>query len=584
MSTNTNNNDSFEALFTTTAQTSFNMTPRNWQRRLGGRILRDKSVRGGLRQLCIQPTGGGKTLLFHTIACYLKGVTICIVPLLSLGADQVNKTMLRTANDPSTWAVHLDDLLDDDVSELLLLIKEMDDKTTVMLYSSPQFLTERFPSFIKLLLQSSRIRMIVVDEIHLFAQFGRSFRSEFNDLKTKLFLKVPKKTIMLFLTATCTNRIKKTFEKCTGVSITHTHWPSAAEMIDRKVSLFVSYSSRPFSNMSKSIALMLKDDIAFEHSKFIVYSNVRSRIKDVQEGLSRFFDKDDLLFEKDIMCIHGKLSKEEKSRYTQIFLNPEVEEDKSIRVLCATSGVGNVGIDSSHIRGVYRLEFPPSIMDFVQEKGRAGRIAVPDPSSYAYNIYYSIESYVYIFERTMNPEEKYIDESYRQDILDDALEVAKMFSIRNKCYYILLEEKLGNPELTNATPSANCGFCPFCRNERIFPAISKSGTTKVIFDVFIPPAQNGLVKQQPPLTLKSIVDIIRDYPNARCLITKSKNKEKIAPDIVKKMLFLLLAAEIVTLQYNVEEKKAVFCLGRSSPGSSIFAINENAFWTNIELK
>ena len=118
MTSNTNNNDAFEALFTTTAQTSFNMTPRNWQRRLGRRILRDKSVRGGFRQLCIQPTGGGKTLLFHTIACYVKGVSICIVPLLSLGADQVNKTMLRTANDPSTRAVHLDDLLDADVGEL----------------------------------------------------------------------------------------------------------------------------------------------------------------------------------------------------------------------------------------------------------------------------------------------------------------------------------------------------------------------------------------------------------------------------------------------------------------------------------
>ena len=583
MTSNTNNNDAFEALFTTTAQTSFNMTPHNWQRRLGGRILRDKSVRGGFRQLCIQPTGGGKTLLFHTIACYLKGVSICIVPLLSLGADQVNKTMLRTANDPSTWAVHLDDLLDADVGELLLLIKEMDDKTTVMLYSSPQFLTERFPSFIKLLSKSSRIRMIVVDEIHLFAQFGRSFRSEFNDLKTKLFLKVPKKTIMLFLTATCTKRIKSSFEKCIGVNITHTHWPSATQMIDRKVSLFVTYSSRPFSNMSKSIALMLKDNTEFENSKFIVYSNVRSRIKDVKEGLSRFFDKDDQLFETDVMCIHGQLSKEEKSRYTQIFLDPEVEHDKAIRVLCATSGVGNVGIDSSDIRSVYRLEFPPSIMDFVQEKGRAGRIAVPDPSSYAYHLYYSLESYVYIFERTMNPDANYIDESYRNEILDDALEVAKMFSIRNKCYYILLEEQLGNPDNVS-TVAADCGFCPFCRKERIFPSISKSGTAKVIFDVFIPPAQNGLVKQQPTLTLKAIVNIIRDYPNARFLITKSKAKEKIAPDTIKKMLFLLLAADILTLQYDVEEKKAVFCLARTSPGSSIFAINENEFWNNIELK
>ena len=82
--------------------------------------------------------------------------------------------------------------------------------------------------------------------------------------------------------------------------------------------------------MSKSIALMLKDNTEFENSKFIVYSNVRSRIKDTKEGLSRFFDKDDQLFETDVMCIHGQLSKEEKSRYTQIFLDPEVEDDKAI--------------------------------------------------------------------------------------------------------------------------------------------------------------------------------------------------------------------------------------------------------------
>ena len=189
---------------------------------------------------------------------------------------------------------------------------------------------------------------------------------------------------MLFLTATCTKRIKSSFETTTGVDITHVYWPSAVEMADRKVSLFMSYSSRPFSNMSKSIALMLTEENSqFPNSKFIVYSNVRSRIKDVKEGLCLLFDKDDKLFETDVMCIHGHLSKEEKARYTQIFLNPEVEDDESIRVLCATSGVGNVGIDSPDIRGVFRLEFPPSIMDLVQEKGRAGRRPVPDPSNFA---------------------------------------------------------------------------------------------------------------------------------------------------------------------------------------------------------
>ena len=180
--------------------------------------------------------------------------------------------MLRTNGDPTTWAVHLDDLNDaKEVEELLLLLQEMNDIGTVMLYTSPQFLTDRFPKFIASLMKVSFLRLIVVDEIHLFAHFGRSFRTEFNDLKKKLFLKVPKKTVMLFLTATCTKRIKSSFEMTTGVDITHVSWPSALELADRKVSLFVTYSSRPFSNMSKSIAMMLKDEnSSFPNSKFIV--------------------------------------------------------------------------------------------------------------------------------------------------------------------------------------------------------------------------------------------------------------------------------------------------------------------------
>ena len=183
MTTTYPNNDAFELLFQTTAQTSFNMTPYDWQRRLGGQILRLRADREEVRQLCIQPTGGGKTLVFHTLACYMKGVSICIIPLLSLGADQVNKAMLRARHDPSIWAVHLDDLRDIDVKELLGLINEMDQATTtVMLYSSPQFLVQRFPGFLSKLINTCAIKLVVVDEIHLFAQFGRSFRSEFNDM------------------------------------------------------------------------------------------------------------------------------------------------------------------------------------------------------------------------------------------------------------------------------------------------------------------------------------------------------------------------------------------------------------------
>ena len=44
-----------------------------------------------------------------------------------------------------------------------------------------------------------------------------------------------------------------------------------------------------------------------------------------------------------------------------------------VRVLCATSGVGNAGIDCRDVRIVYRMDFPPSLLDIAQENGCAGR-------------------------------------------------------------------------------------------------------------------------------------------------------------------------------------------------------------------
>ncbi len=137
--------DVFEQLFQNTAQASFHTTPWTWQRKVGGEILRLRSEKEAVRYLCVRPTGGGKTLLFHTLAAYMKGVTLCLIPLLSLGADQVNKAMMKTRSDLTCaiTAIHLDELQGEaDVKELLLLLSEVDAGTTTILYSSPQFLVD----------------------------------------------------------------------------------------------------------------------------------------------------------------------------------------------------------------------------------------------------------------------------------------------------------------------------------------------------------------------------------------------------------------------------------------------------------
>ena len=91
---NTPIRSSYERTFINTSQQYFNKYPRDWQQRVGGVIIGNICQKIDIRQLCVQPTGSGKSLLFQTIATFLKGVTLCLSPLLSLAADQVNKLMI----------------------------------------------------------------------------------------------------------------------------------------------------------------------------------------------------------------------------------------------------------------------------------------------------------------------------------------------------------------------------------------------------------------------------------------------------------------------------------------------------------
>ena len=127
----------------------------------------------------------------------------------------------------------------------------------------------------------------------------------------------------------------------------------------------------------------------------------------MQSKIGNYLNADDNINQHEVIVVHGKFSKVEKGRYTQFFLNPEHTDDYNINVICTTSGVGNVGLDSPHIINVFQMEFPPPPLDFVQEIGRAGRVLPQDSINYSYIIYFCIENFLYIFERCMNPNETY---------------------------------------------------------------------------------------------------------------------------------------------------------------------------------
>ena len=73
---------------------SFGRDSYSWQRRIVTHLnlmtTRSRCVIPSTTLLCA-PTGGGKSLARDTFAAGQSGVSICICPLLALGADQVSK-------------------------------------------------------------------------------------------------------------------------------------------------------------------------------------------------------------------------------------------------------------------------------------------------------------------------------------------------------------------------------------------------------------------------------------------------------------------------------------------------------------
>ena len=162
--------------------------------------------RGSVRQqcsICIQGKGMGKSLLYQTLVAHFVSVTIYISSLLTLGADQVNKLMGYTSVPGyKVIPLHLDAVkTDEQLKKILTRIEGLQDSISLVVFTLPQTVTDRFPRFVDSI--KAKASVVVIDEIHMFNYFGRSFRQEFQKLKTKMFCKVSAFVPMLFLMASC---------------------------------------------------------------------------------------------------------------------------------------------------------------------------------------------------------------------------------------------------------------------------------------------------------------------------------------------------------------------------------------------
>lgn len=293
------------------------------------------SVLSGRDTLGLMPTGGGKSITFQVPALLLPGVTIVVTPLISLMKDQVDNLKRRRIK-----AVYLHSGMT--MREKKVATEKVVNGNAKLLYVSPERL--RSPRFIQEL-RLIKVSMIVVDEAHCISQWGYDFRPAYLNIKAlrKLCPEVP----LLALTATATPQVEQDI---------------LVQLEMEGAAVFRKSFSRPNLNYivrtAESKMYEVFHILSRTRGSAIVYVRSRKRTREIAEYLSASGIP--------ATFYHAGLENELKSERQTSWQRGE------IRVMVATNAFG-MGIDKPDVRVVIHYDMPPSLEEYYQEAGRAGR-------------------------------------------------------------------------------------------------------------------------------------------------------------------------------------------------------------------
>lgn len=311
---------------------------RNWGYDSFRPLQRDiiESILEGHDTLGLMPTGGGKSITFQVPALALGGLTIVVTPLISLMKDQVDNLKRHRIK-----AVYFHSGMTN--KEHALAWEKLTNGKASFLYVSPERLNnERFVNDIKRL----PVRLLVVDEAHCISQWGYDFRPSYLNIA----------------------RLRKVFQSAPLLALTATATPEVADDICRLLEFRdgskrfcmsfirdnISYIVRPAdTKMTEMLHILHRTS-----GSAIVYVRSRKRTRDISDWLNDMGIS--------ATYYHAGMAREDKE------IRQNGWKNGGVRVMVATNAFG-MGIDKPDVRLVIHYDIPPSLEEYYQEAGRAGR-------------------------------------------------------------------------------------------------------------------------------------------------------------------------------------------------------------------
>ncbi len=281
------------------------------------------------------PTGGGKSVCFQISALAKDGICVVISPLIALMQDQVQQLRDRGVKADYLHSgmsfIEIDRLLDNAIYG-----------GTKLLYVAPERL--KHPLTLERLRQMD-INLIAIDEAHCISQWGHDFRPAYREIYAlrEEFPDVP----VMALTATATKRVK--------------------EDIGEQLQL-----RNPFIYTKSFVRDNLHFVVRGEQDKINQLVHILNRVEGSAivyvRSRKKTTDLAQILNERGIRAAgyHAGVSHKDRQNIMESWMS------NKIRVVCATNAFG-MGVDKADVRIVVHVDIPPSLEEYYQEAGRAGR-------------------------------------------------------------------------------------------------------------------------------------------------------------------------------------------------------------------
>ncbi len=295
-----------------------------------------QALLSGRDVLCILPTGAGKSLCWQLPAVVHEGLTVVVSPLIALMRDQV-----RHLTNIGIPAVSLDSLMS--AEEKTAAIDGIRQGIVRIVFVSPERLKQ--PRF-RGLCGEVCPWLVVVDEAHCVVQWGESFRPAYGGIPDFLSA-LPHRPVLCALTATADDAMQRAV--CTRLTMRRVKrilLPILRENLIYEVHTTLDRTGAILRLMQTSLC------------KTVIFCRSRART----ECLAELLNKQGIRAE----AYHAGMERAQRLAVQTRF------QAGTTPILCATTAFG-MGVDIPDIRRVIHDYLPDSLIEYVQQTGRAGR-------------------------------------------------------------------------------------------------------------------------------------------------------------------------------------------------------------------